>query len=642
MWKTLKFSAYLGSFRKKIQNYRHQLIRQGFEMVGKTHKWLLILVLTFVSTGIIAQTLPGQVVATDVQEEAAKYEQYYEVILNNALSDYYRRGTFIVDAKATLERVLVPRGYEVVEGEEPVRIENLPGLPFVPPNLQRSTNGTTDSLKASGFDARFRLTRLTIKVLVDTSYSNEDVEFVEEATSLIANADPFRGDIVTVEKKVFPRSARAIEQDVRNQEENTAEEPQVELLEPVTNQQAETPEKNMFLGIDWNNPQHLIYVIAILGVLFLIALLVVLLRRPSKREDEYRVPNMPGYEAGAQMPAADTKVEPKGPDAKTLAQHEEDKTFVTNSCISHPDKVADLVGQWIASDDEQGIIRSARSLSCVDEKLINVLEPHLKVEQYESVKYAIQNLEPIPVDEKIEEVKALRRSLQQVNTKNGTADSGSNLFDFVYQLTDVQLLHLIKEESDELVAILLAQIAGERAGVILQKMDDQKRISILLKMGKINNIPISVYKKVAAHFSNKALSVSDMKYVAADGIDSILTTLETMPLSEQDEYVRSIAEQDLNLAKRIRKFFIGFDDLPKVKDDFVQSALEDIPTETLILALKTAPAAVREKILKVRPKREQQLILSEVDNPADVPKASIEDAQKTVLYAVRRKMKTEG
>lgn len=101
-------------------------------MVGKKHKWLLILTVAFLSTGIIAQTLPGQVAATDVQEEAAKYEQYYEVILNNALSDYYRRGTFIVDAKATLERVLVPRGYEVIEGEEPVRIENLPGLPFVP------------------------------------------------------------------------------------------------------------------------------------------------------------------------------------------------------------------------------------------------------------------------------------------------------------------------------------------------------------------------------------------------------------------------------------------------------------------------------------------------------------------------------
>ena len=133
-----------------------------------------------------------------------------------------------------------------------------------------------------------------------------------------------------------------------------------------------------------------------------------------------------------------------------------------------------------------------------------------------------------------------------------------------------------------------------------------------------------------------------MKYVAADGVETILTTIETLPLSEQDDYVRSIAEQDLSLAKKIRKFFIGFDDLPKVKDEFVQSALEEIPTETIILALRTAPAAVREKVLKVRPKREQQLILSEIDNPTEAPAKDIEDAQKVMLYAVRRKMKTEG
>ena len=58
--------------------------------------------------------------------------------------------------------------------------------------------------------------------------------------------------------------------------------------------------------------------------------------------------------------------------------------------------------------------------------------------------------------------------------------------------------------------------------------------------------------------------------------------------------------------------------------------------------LKTAPAAVREKVLRIRPKREQQLILSEIDNPSETSRSVIEEAQKTLLYAVRRKMKTEG
>ena len=161
-------------------------------------------------------------------------------------------------------------------------------------------------------------------------------------------------------------------------------------------------------------------------------------------------------------------------------------------------------------------------------------------------------------------------------------------------------------------------------------------------MGKINSIPISVYKKVASHFSTKALAISDMKYVAADGVETILNTIETMPLSDQDAYVASIAEQDLELAKKIKKYFIGFDDLPKVKIELIKSALDEIPSETLILALRTAPAAVREKVLKSRTKRDQQLILSEIEMPSEATNSEVEDAQKTILYAVRRKMKTEA
>jgi flagellar motor switch protein FliG len=613
-------------------------------MVSKSYLIILTLVVVFIGQNLSAQILPGQVISTDIKEEAAKYELYYEVVLNNGLADYYQKGTFIIDAKVTLERVLVPKEYEVVEEEKPVKIRRLPGLPFVPPNLQGESENTSDSLKAVAFDEQFQLTRLYIKVLVDTSYNDEDVEFVEEATYLIVDADPFRGDIVSVEKKVFPRNARAIEQEVTSslkssENELTEDQNEEDTLEDISDSEKE---ENVFLGIDWNNPTHLLYLLGILGAAFVITFLYALFRKPKSKEELSYQKNV-GYDnLNSKLPLLSSNDENKGPDVKTLAKYEEDKTYITNNCISHPDAIAKLLGQWIASDDEQGVIRSAKAISSVDEKLIKVLEPHMKVETYETVKFTINNSEPSTIEDKIEDAKAFRKSIQQVNIQNKVSDSGSNLFDFVYQLTDLQLQHLIKEESDELAAILLAQIAGEKAGTILQKLDEQKRISILLKMGKINNIPVSVYKKVAAHFSNKALTISDMKYVAADGIDSILATIETLPLNEQDDYVRSIAEKDLNLAKRIKKFFIGFDDLPKIKDELLQNALEGIETDVIILALKTAPATVREKVLRIRPKREQRLILSEIDNPSKMSMNVIEDAQKTLLYAVRRKMKTEG
>ena len=236
------------------------------------------------------QIVPGQNSSADLQEEAAKYERYYEVVLDNALSDYYREGTFIVDVKATLDRILVPKGYQVVQPQEDIKIENLPGLPFIPPNLQSNRPTGQDSIKASGFDARFQLTRLNLKVLVDTSYSDEDVDFVEEAASLIANADEFRGDIVSVSKKVFPRNSRAFEQDVKkptapsptilldstnivnniqeqpiedqeqpneDPEENIVNDISPVLPDTVFQTLVEEREQKLFLGIDWNNPEQL-------------------------------------------------------------------------------------------------------------------------------------------------------------------------------------------------------------------------------------------------------------------------------------------------------------------------------------------------------------------------------------------------
>ncbi len=634
-------------------------------------------------TGIIAlqsiivtgQIVPAQTLSADAQEETAKYERYYEIILDNALSDYYREGTFIVDVKATLERILIPKGYEVIQPQEDIKIENLPGLPFIPPNIQKNRSSSQDSLKASGFDARFQLTRLNIKVLVDTSYSDEDVDFVEEAVILIANADEFRGDIISVSKKVFPRNNRAIAQDIkkptapnpaalldRNNEISDIEEEQEEdnereeviensmfPLSPDTIIQTVVAEreKKMFLGIDWNNPEQLIFIIIALGILFLLALFMAISRKTKAKDEEQIMQDIGQTTPVLQNPQTiNTEVktpEPQtGPTVREMAKFEGDKTFIANMCISKPKIVADIISEWIENDEEQGVSKAVKSLISVDDKLLTILKPHISSNTFEMINFGINNFDALTLEERISETENFRSSITTYKASTDAEGSQNSLFDFVDQLTDQQILHLMKDESEEMISILLAQVAGERAGVVLQKMDDDKRISVLLKMGKINNIPISVYKKVASHFSNKALEISDMKYVAADGVETILNTIETMPLSEQDAYVASIAEQDLELAKKIKKFFIGFDDLPKVKIELIKSALDEIPSETLILALRTAPAAVREKVLKSRTKRDQQLILSEIEMPSEATNSEVEDAQKTILYAVRRKMKTEA
>lgn len=587
-----------------------------------------------------AQTPGNRSSSPDETEEATKYEQYYEVVLDRSLREYYEKGTYIVDVKASVERVMVAKGYDVVEPPPGIELENLPGLPVIPPNLRNNQN-QQDSLKISGFDSSYKLTGLNVKVLVDTSYTDEDIEFIEEAAAMVTNADLLRGDVITVTEKVFP----GIERDVARPDDEI-QALRRELMDQQDEAQQQS-EPNMFLGIDWNDPKQLMYVIAGLGLLFIGALLFIAFRKPAREEQKLsQYPYEPNFPAQIQGNGSSADEEAKNEVREIKGdkqqQFEKDKMYITNACVSDPGMVAELISGWVEDDEDEGIVRAVRHIYSVDHKLMDVLESHLEDEIYNSIQFGLTNIDTIPIEEKVEEVEQFKKSIQGVKKERRKEDSESNLFDFLDQLSNQQLMHLVKGESDEMTAILLAQVAGERSSYVLQKMKDQKRVSVVLKMGKINNIPVSIYKKVAAHFSSKALSVSDMKFVAADGVESILSTIDSMPVSEQEGFVSSIAEQDLELAKKIRKYFVAFEDIPKMDDEILQNSIESLETDKLIQALYGAKDEVRQKILRVRPKREQQLILSELGNTKDLKRAEVEKARKELLSEIRKYLKIAG
>ncbi|MEX0845462.1 MAG: FliG C-terminal domain-containing protein [Balneolaceae bacterium] len=588
---------------------------------------LIIVGVSLWSVNTLAQAPGNQTASTDEQEEAAKYERYYEVVLDRSLREYYAKGSFIVDVKATVNRVMVARGYDVVEPPPTLEIENLPGLPVIPPNLLNTEKGQ-DSIKVSGFDSRYRLSGLNVKILVDTSYTPEDVAFIEEAAAMITNADLMRGDVIEVSQKVFPGIERP-----KPVQESVEDEPEVISAEP---------EPNMFLGVDWNNPKQLMYVIAGLGAFLLALLLFLAFRKPKEKESEspFNYPPHLMPQAGKEEEKEPVEDEVREVSSDKQQQFERDKMYITNASVSSPKMVADLITEWIESDEEEGIVRAVRSIYSVDHKLMDVFENHLKDEHYNSIQFGLSNIDSIPIKEKAEEVEKFKKSIQGIKKDRNKEDTESNLFEFLDQLSNQQLMHLVNGESDEMTAILLAQVAGERSSYVLQKMKEQKRISVVLKMGKINNIPISIYKKVAAHFSSKALSVSDMKFVAADGVDSILTTIDNLPVNEQEEFVSSIAKQDLELAKKIRKYFVAFEDLPKLDDEVLQASLENLQTDQIIPALYKASDAVQQKVLGVRPKREQQLIIAELGNIKDLNPTEVEQARKVLLREIRQHLKS--
>jgi flagellar motor switch protein FliG len=181
----------------------------------------------------------------------------------------------------------------------------------------------------------------------------------------------------------------------------------------------------------------------------------------------------------------------------------------------------------------------------------------------------------------------------------------------------------------------LAQLPAEKCMTVLSKFEFAKQTILLQRISGINDIPVSVYKQVADHFSQKALTVQDMKNVAVDGLNTILKVLDTLPVFQQQMYLDDIAKYDIDLAKKIRNRFVTFDEIPTMDDTMVRKAMESIDPKIVAIALVGADTAIVEKILNSKPSREQLLIKTDMEFNSNTTADEVEKCRKTVIARLR-------
>jgi flagellar motor switch protein FliG len=99
-----------------------------------------------------------------------------------------------------------------------------------------------------------------------------------------------------------------------------------------------------------------------------------------------------------------------------------------------------------------------------------------------------------------------------------------------------------------------------------------------------------------------------------------------------------LAGYDLDLARKIKERFITFEEIFEQEDIFLQRALEDVESVTIARALINADETIIEKLVNLRPKREQLLIKSEIDYNKDLALEEIEKARKIILDKLKGKL----
>ena len=311
--------------------------------------------------------------------------------------------------------------------------------------------------------------------------------------------------------------------------------------------------------------------------------------------------------------------------------------------------------------NEDGITKSAMLLLTLGENEAAEVLKHLGPREVQKLGTAMAALKSVPrsqveavVDEFYEEtqrgapVTADEEYIRGMLTKALGDDRAANLISRILQGGDTAgieslkwmdaatVAELIKNEHPQIIATIMVHLEFDHSGEILKHFTDRLRNDVLLRIATLDGVQPTALQELNDALTRILSGSANIKKTAMGGVRTAAEILNFVGTAHETAIIDNVREYDPDLAQKIIDEMFVFDNLIDVDDRGIQLLLREIQSESLILALKGANEAMREKVFKNMSQRAAEMLREDLESKGPVRLSEVEREQKEILKIARR------
>jgi flagellar motor switch protein FliG len=209
-------------------------------------------------------------------------------------------------------------------------------------------------------------------------------------------------------------------------------------------------------------------------------------------------------------------------------------------------------------------------------------------------------------------------------------------FDFLRRTPPDQIKAFLQDEAPQTIALVLASIWTGLGGRVLAELPPELQADVALRIATMRETNPTVLADIDAGLRQKVSAVSTQEFASPGGIDSLAEILNSAGRSTERHVIEAIARDDAGLADEVRLRMFTFDDLIELEDRDIQLVLREIEPKDLVLALRGVSPELTEKILSNMSQRGAEMLREDMEVQPPQRRHVIEEAQSTIVAAVRR------
>lgn len=214
-----------------------------------------------------------------------------------------------------------------------------------------------------------------------------------------------------------------------------------------------------------------------------------------------------------------------------------------------------------------------------------------------------------------------------------TGDEPRKPFAFLEHLTDEQVVALLIASQPRVIAMTLAQVTQERRMLVMNRLDPETKGRVLIELGNLVEVPLEGVVEVAQELEEKSHFLPRTVNFSRGGGKDIANILGEMDPEDEQRYLEAITNEDPELAKDVKKYYLTFDDIFELfSDNLLRDLMNSVELDTISMAMKGVDEDIVNHVLENLPQKKQAMY-----EPVEgaVVKREIDKARKVIVQAAR-------
>jgi flagellar motor switch protein FliG len=203
------------------------------------------------------------------------------------------------------------------------------------------------------------------------------------------------------------------------------------------------------------------------------------------------------------------------------------------------------------------------------------------------------------------------------------------------------IVEIVRNEHPQIVAIILAYLDAELSAEVIALLPEDARAEIMLRIATMEGVQPAALQELDEIMERQFAGAGPSRTSALGGPKAAAGIMNCLEPAIEGPLMSDIARADEALGQQIQDLVFVFDDLLGLDDRGMQELLRQVSGDRLLVALKAADDALKDKVFRNMSQRAAEMLKDDLAARGPVKLSEVEAAQKEIL-ATARKLAEEG